>query len=469
MSQVMEYVKVGDVRPAEDNLRKGVGDVKDLTQSVKSQGILEPLVVVPGPGGTFTIVAGHRRFEAAKEAKLSEVPVIVRNDLTETDRLEIMLVENLQREDLTPIEEAQAYQRLIEIVGSQRQLTERVGRSQAHISKRLSLLKLPAKIQTKVVSGSVSIEDALQLVRLDDASEMEAVLKRSQEDSFTNIRVLVDRADGEKQRQAKIAAAWKKAEDAGFTVIPQEDWEMSSSKVKIVGEGELEDVKPAAHAKLDCAAVGIDRLGKVVPLCTDPKKHIAGEAKPKTAKERQVAADHDEPTEASDEPEPIASKKMTAAAKKDEQYKLHQKALRDARGDREDLISQLLQKPGGKRIAKATLFDFVMASFLDSASSNDANRACKLLGIENKLEAVEASSASDSLKAYAKDSPDALNRAVLALAFAMNEGELTGNWTAWGVNDSIKRHYEMLESLGYELAPSEKKELAGKAPRRAGD
>ncbi len=141
-----------------------------LAQSIGEQGVLQPLVVRPHPSrsGNYEIVAGERRWRAAQLAKLSDLPVVIR-DLDDRTTLEIALVENLQREDLTPLEEAEAYRRLIEDFGhSQAELGKAVGKSRSHVANTLRLLALPEPIKKAVSEGRLSAGHARALLTVED-------------------------------------------------------------------------------------------------------------------------------------------------------------------------------------------------------------------------------------------------------------------------------------------------------------
>lgn len=174
-------VPIDQVVPDPANLRRALRDLDGLAASIKARGILQPLTVRPaddGDGdGAYVIVIGHRRHAAAKLAGLAEVPVIVQR-MAGSERLEAMLMENLLRDDLTPLEEAQGYRDLAAAGRSQRQIAERLGRSQSHISKRLSLLKLPPAATDVLASGEITLEEALALVGLADQGERLAAVLR---------------------------------------------------------------------------------------------------------------------------------------------------------------------------------------------------------------------------------------------------------------------------------------------------
>ncbi len=141
-----------------------------LASSISEQGVLQPLVVRPHPtqAGHYEIVAGERRWRAAQRAKLSDLPVVIR-DLDDRTTLEIALVENVQREDLTPLEEAEAYRRLMEEFGySQGDLGKAVGKSRSHIANTLRLLGLPDPVKTAVEEGRLSAGHARALLTVAD-------------------------------------------------------------------------------------------------------------------------------------------------------------------------------------------------------------------------------------------------------------------------------------------------------------
>ena len=140
--------------------------LQELADSVKQRGILQPLLVGPKPGspGQYQIIAGERRWRAAQKVSLHEVPVLVR-ELSDADAMAAGLVENLQREDLNPVEEAEGYQRLItEFHLSQESLGDVVGKSRGHIGNVLRVLKLPPQVLGMVRDGSLSMGHAKALL-----------------------------------------------------------------------------------------------------------------------------------------------------------------------------------------------------------------------------------------------------------------------------------------------------------------
>ena len=142
------------------------GALEGLADSIRAHGIVQPLLV-RRQGDRYELIAGERRWRAARLAGLSRVPVVVK-EVPDQDLLEIALIENIQRENLNPIEEAQAYKRLIENVGlTQEALAARVGRDRSYITNYLRLLKLPADLQQLVVEGRLSTGHARTILGLE--------------------------------------------------------------------------------------------------------------------------------------------------------------------------------------------------------------------------------------------------------------------------------------------------------------
>jgi ParB family chromosome partitioning protein len=149
--------------------------LKELAASVREHGVLQPLIVTQGEtGDTYILIAGERRLEASKLAELAEVPVIIR-EASDQQRLELALIENIQRADLGPIETALAYQHLAQDFDlSHEAIAERVGKSRVSVTNTLRLLRLPAKLQDALSGGVLSEGHARALLQLATPDAMEA-------------------------------------------------------------------------------------------------------------------------------------------------------------------------------------------------------------------------------------------------------------------------------------------------------
>ena len=153
------------------------GSLEGLADSIRSQGIIQPLLV-RRQGDRYELIAGERRWRAARLAGLAKVPVVVK-DVADKDLLEIALIENIQRENLNPIEEAQAYKRLIENVGlTQEALAVRVGRDRSYITNYLRLLKLPDDLQQLVVEGRLSTGHARTILGLSHVDQQRRIARQ---------------------------------------------------------------------------------------------------------------------------------------------------------------------------------------------------------------------------------------------------------------------------------------------------
>lgn len=175
----VQEIKISEIRPNPYQPRKTFEPdaIAELKESILTHGILQPLIVRKSIKG-FEIVAGERRFRAAKEAKLSTVPVVVR-ELTEQQMMELALLENLQREDLTPIEEAFAYQSLLDHLKiTQEQLAKRLGKSRPHIANHLRLLSLPKHVQLLISEGKLSMGHGRTLLGLKKKEKLNAIVEK---------------------------------------------------------------------------------------------------------------------------------------------------------------------------------------------------------------------------------------------------------------------------------------------------
>ncbi len=160
-----------------DQPRTAMGDLADLTKSIADKGVLEPILVRPRGDGRFTIISGERRFRASLDAGLSEIPCI-EMDVTDNELLEIALVENLQRKDLSPFEEAEGYKALQERHGyTHEQIADAVGKSRVTITEALSIARLPDRVQAECRRADIGSRSfLLELGRLKDEDLMLAAV-----------------------------------------------------------------------------------------------------------------------------------------------------------------------------------------------------------------------------------------------------------------------------------------------------
>ncbi|WP_163539635.1 ParB/RepB/Spo0J family partition protein [Gracilibacillus sp. YIM 98692] len=175
----VEEISILECRPNPYQPRKVFEEeaIEELKESILQHGILQPLTVRKSIKG-YEIVVGERRFRAAKEANFEKIPVIVK-DLTDEQMMELALLENIQREDLTPIEEANAYDRLINELGiTQDQLAKRLGKSRSHIANLVRLLSLPEHIMKLINQGALSMGHGRALLGLKDKEKLKPLVNK---------------------------------------------------------------------------------------------------------------------------------------------------------------------------------------------------------------------------------------------------------------------------------------------------
>lgn len=177
-------VPIEQIRAGKLNPRKTFkeDELAELADSIREKGLVQPILVRPEPGASnsYEIVAGERRWRASQRAGLHTIPVIVR-DLADQEVLELAIIENVQRADLNPIEEAAGYQELIERYAyTQERLAEVIGKSRSHLANTLRLLKLPTSVQSMVENGKLTAGHARALVGREDAEAMAERIIESQ-------------------------------------------------------------------------------------------------------------------------------------------------------------------------------------------------------------------------------------------------------------------------------------------------
>jgi ParB family transcriptional regulator, chromosome partitioning protein len=209
-----------------------------LVDSIKAQGILQPLLVRRHPelDGHFEIVAGERRWRAAQAAMLHEVPVLLR-ELGDREALEIALVENVQRQDLNPLEEAEAYRRLMdEFHHTQEDLAHAIGKSRSHIANLLRLLSLPEAVRELVRDGKVTAGHARSLIGLENAVEVAQKIASS----GMTVRQVERLAQAQARGKEKLAktASLAGSRDADTAILERELTQLLGLKVQIVFNGQ---------------------------------------------------------------------------------------------------------------------------------------------------------------------------------------------------------------------------------------
>lgn len=178
-TEEVQELELSDIRPNPYQPRKHFDDksLKELSDSIKENGVFQPIIVRKSVNG-YEIIAGERRYRASKLAKKTTIPAIIRK-FDESQMMEVAVLENLQREDLTPLEEAQAYEMLQKNLGlTQEEVSKRMGKSRPYIANYLRLLTLPSKTKRLLQHGELSMGQARTLLGLKDKDKIDVLAKK---------------------------------------------------------------------------------------------------------------------------------------------------------------------------------------------------------------------------------------------------------------------------------------------------
>lgn len=231
-------VNITKVEPNREQPRKNFDEdaLEELAESIKQFGLLQP-ILVQDRKTYYEIIAGERRWRAAKKAGLKEVPVIIKN-LTEQEIVEISLIENIQRENLNPIEEAQAFKRLLtEFNLKQDEVAERVSKSRTAVTNSMRLLKLCDDVQQMIIDDMISTGHARALITIEDPEQQYAIAQQIFDEklSVRDVEKLVKNLN--KPIKLKKAAATDKGLEAVYQDIEENLKQKLSTKVTITSKG----------------------------------------------------------------------------------------------------------------------------------------------------------------------------------------------------------------------------------------
>ena len=224
-------LKISEIEPNRNQPRREFDEeaLNELSESIKAHGLIQPILVRPILGGGYQIVAGERRYRACQLAGISEIPVTIR-DLTEQETMELALIENLQRENLNAIEEAQGYRSLMDEYGlSQEEVSNAVGKSRSAVANTLRLLNLPEPVAQKVREGRISAGHARALLSFKDEDEM-IKLANTLEENELSVRQIENLAKQQK-KEKPVPKPEKKA--TYYSLVEQTLSEYLGTKVKV--------------------------------------------------------------------------------------------------------------------------------------------------------------------------------------------------------------------------------------------
>lgn len=257
-------VNITKVEPNREQPRKNFDEdaLEELAESIKQFGLLQP-ILVQDRKSYYEIIAGERRWRAAKKAGLKEVPVIIKN-LTDQEIVEISLIENIQREDLNPIEEAQAYKRLLtEFNLKQDEVADRVSKSRTAVTNSMRLLKLCDEVQQMIINGMISTGHARALIGIEDPEEQYNIAQKIFDEklSVRDVEKLVKNIGKPSTTKLRKPNETDKSLEIIYQDIEDRLKEKLSTKVSISGKGN-------GAGKIEIEFYNHDDLDKLVDMLT---------------------------------------------------------------------------------------------------------------------------------------------------------------------------------------------------------
>lgn len=245
---MVQYIDINDIRPNRNQPRKNFDSegIRDLASSIKEHGIIQPLIVRSNDSG-YELVAGERRWRAAREAELDKVPCIVR-DFSDEENALIAIIENMQREDLDPIEEAEGLETMMKEYGlTQEEVSKSVGKSRPYITNSLRLLKLPQDIQEKISEGAISAGHARALLSVKNRTTQEQICQRIIKEGLSVRETEKLVKDGGKVRKKPS----KNRKDPDIVAVEEKLKEIYGTRVAITTNGRKGAVEISYYGRED--------------------------------------------------------------------------------------------------------------------------------------------------------------------------------------------------------------------------
>jgi len=251
----IQLLDIATIRPHPEQPRRQFdeGALQELADSIAQRGVIQPIIVRPAGPDRYEIVAGERRWRAAQKAQLHRIPAIVR-DFDEAETLEIALIENIQREDLNPIEEARAYRRLIGQFGhSQDALGRLVGKSRSHVANLMRLLDLPTGVQDRVMANEMSMGHARALIGVPDCDRLaEQVVRKGLSVRDAEKLAREARPDAARPRSNKVApVAVEATSNADIAALERDIGDLLGMRVAITYGGDGKGSMTVHYSTLD--------------------------------------------------------------------------------------------------------------------------------------------------------------------------------------------------------------------------
>jgi ParB family transcriptional regulator, chromosome partitioning protein len=233
-------------------------ELEDLANSIREKGVVQPIIVRPRPNGVYEVVVGERRLRASKLAGLAQIPVIIR-DVEDLESLELALIENIQRQDLNPVEEARAYQQLLtQFQLSQEDMAQKVGKDRSSVANTLRLLKLPAPVLEMVEKGLLSEGHARAIMGVENEETVIRLAEKIQRDGLS-VREAEKLAQGVKPKTAKVKSPKVDIKDPHARHLEEELRRKLGTHVKVVP-------RTAQKGKIEIEYYSLEDLDRIVSL-----------------------------------------------------------------------------------------------------------------------------------------------------------------------------------------------------------
>jgi ParB/RepB/Spo0J family partition protein len=462
-----QLIPVDLIDPAEDNFRGPVGDVSELADLIKAQGLLQAITVTPKPDGRYKVVFGHRRLAAVQSLGLPEIEAKVR-EYTDAERLPVMFVENFGREDLTPLQEARAYLAMLELtdgegkkVYNQRSLGAKLGIGQAKISNYTSIFKLANDVIALLDSGEINVTQAIQLARLAKHPDRVGAALSHYRRLGGDIELAVRRQQDELDREQARAKKLKELKATGVRIAP-DDW--INAGAYRVGPGFSIPMEPEEHASEPCHAATVNPVAEVIYLCMEPARHRpVPAAEPKaTGEDQEATAGRPGLSVVPTPPEKTPEEEAAEAARQKEEEErqaaaqARMEALQAATEGRAAALRTLLAGRQGKGEVTRRFLNWFVIRLLDESYEDSFVR--QILGVDQPSEGEAAEPL--QLAEYAGKNNDSLQRTAVALVCDMAEQQLEGEFPNFA-NPHVQLYYDYLYRTGvYEPSDVERAELA---------
>jgi len=436
------YLPIGELFPHPDNPRKDLGDLSELSESIRARGVLQNLLVIEGhyvadgsaghrlEEGGYTVIIGHKRRAAAEIAGLSHLPCVI-EEMSYQEQLETMLIENVQRSDLTAYEQAKGFQLIMDLGGSVAGIAQKTGFSETTVRRRLEMAKLDGKVMKKVSERQLSFADFDKLTEIKSMKKRNEVLEKIGTHNFESA---IENAVREEKIAARMPLFIKKAEELGAKKMKDEDrWSSKYEQiasVRVTEEGAEDKVLvPKKYQNAPLFYSVREYWGDLEIYRKKPKAEAVKRPKAEIEREKRIA-----------------------------ECKRQLKGLEDmARDLRAKFVRELVMHSKNE---KALLMGAAQALAVGVCSYQYGLNAKSVLELLGKETSAEYGKNDKLFRAALEECPERVIPAVILLAFENNKTasyvqEVYNDFPKHKESNRLDKLYAWLCSLGYEMSDDE--------------